>query len=289
MKNKKIIALLAGIFVIGVSCFLILMTTILVPGMQWATPALAEVTPGTAKILPTIPPAIPAKVSAKAESGAVKAEWKAPDQEAAKERAKEVVPFVETVIDECLLCRQQKLRDMGLSTKDIPDTYFLLDSPIIKKQEDHYGPVRFMHAKHAAEAKDCAVCHHSRPTDPDALETTRCSACHQESFKTDHPERLGLKAAYHMQCMECHQDQNNGPVDCIGCHTKNTPDHKELVKLPDNPAPEQVTDECLRCHKEAGEDMLTTAHWLWKGHSPYTLHNRKSVELGKAYKTFNNY
>lgn len=176
-----------------------------------------------------------------------------------------------------------------MSTKDIPDTYFLLDSPIIKKQEDHYAPVRFMHAKHAAAAKDCAVCHHYRPTDPDALETTRCSACHQESFKKDHPDRIGLKAAYHIQCMECHQDMNKGPVDCIGCHAKNVPDHKELVKLPENPAPEQVTTECLRCHKATGEDMLTTAHWLWKGPSPNTMEHRKDIQHGKGYTTFNNY
>jgi hypothetical protein len=276
MKNKKIIALLAGLSTAGISAFIISMSA-----LDWPGIARAEVTPGTV--------AIPAVIQPNVDKGSVKIDWTAPDQEAAKERAKEVVPFVETFIDECLLCRQQKLREQGLSTKDIPNTYFLLDSPIIEAQEDHYGPVRFMHAKHAAEAKDCAVCHHYRPTDPEALETTRCSACHQESFKKDHPERIGLKAAYHLQCMECHNEQNKGPVDCIGCHAKYTPDHKELVKLPENPAPEQVTDECLRCHKEAGEDMLTTAHWLWKGHSPYTMEHRKNIDHGKATSAFNNY
>ena len=140
--------------------------------------------------------------------------WKAVDQEEAKQRAHEVVSFVETVVDECRLCRQQKLRDQGYGIKDITHNYFLLDSPMIKKQEDHYGPVRFMHSKHAARIKDCALCHHYRPTDPDALETTRCSACHQEPFRSDHPERIGLKAAFHLQCMGCHKDMDKGPVDC---------------------------------------------------------------------------
>ena len=80
--------------------------------------------------------------------------WSAPDQEAAKKRATEVMPFVEAVRDECRLCRQQRLRDQGLGVKDQSESYFLLDSPIIRKTEDHYGPVRFMHSKHAVAVKD---------------------------------------------------------------------------------------------------------------------------------------
>lgn len=90
--------------------------------------------------------------------------------------------------------------------KDITHSYFLLDSPIIKKTEDLYGPVRFKHRKHTAQLKDCALCHHRRPLDDKAKETTRCSACHQEAFRPDQPERLGLKAAFHQQCTGCHQD-----------------------------------------------------------------------------------
>jgi len=216
-------------------------------------------------------------------------EWIAIDQKKAMERSQEVIPFVGAVMDECQLCRQQRLRDMGLGIKDITDSYFLLDNPIIKKTEDHYGPVRFMHIKHASLVNDCALCHHYRPLDEKANETTRCSACHQEPFSKDHPERLGLKAAYHQQCMECHREMDKGPIDCIGCHQKNVPDHKQLVKLPDNPQPEQVTVECLRCHNNAGEDMLASAHWLWKGPSTFTLDQRKEVMHGKATTAMNNF
>lgn len=215
--------------------------------------------------------------------------WVAPDQKEAEKRAREVVPFVETVVDECLLCRQQKLRNMELGVDDMDHTYFYLNSPIIKKREDHYGGVRFMHAKHAADIKDCALCHHYRPTDPEANETVRCSACHQEAFKESHPERLGLKAAYHQRCMECHKDTGKGPVDCTGCHAKNVPDHEKLVELKADPKPWEVTGECLRCHDKAGEDMIKTAHWLWKGHSPYTLEHRKEVRHGKATTAVNNF
>jgi hypothetical protein len=238
--------------------------------LMWAAQALAAETPDTDEL--TLNP-----------------EWRAPDQEAARERAKEVVPFVEAVVDECQLCRQQRLRDVGLGVKDITHSYFLLDSPIIKQREDYYGPVRFMHTKHAAAIQDCAVCHHARPADKAAKETVRCSACHQESFRSDHPDRLGLKAAYHQQCIDCHRNEAKGPVDCVGCHPKNVPDHKELVKLPANPEPWDVTAECLRCHPGAGEDMLTTSHWLWKGHSAYTLDHQKKVMHGKGTTAINNF
>jgi hypothetical protein len=215
--------------------------------------------------------------------------WTAPDQDAAKKRAMEEVPFVEAVMDECRLCRQMRLRDMRLGVKDQSESYFLLDSPIIRKTEDHYGPVRFMHSKHAVVIKDCALCHHYRPLGETTSETVRCSACHQEPFQPDYPERLGLKAAYHQQCLGCHQEMNKGPVDCAGCHRKNGPDHKNHIQLAANPEPSQVTSECLRCHKAAGEDMLKTAHWLLKGPSPYTLGHPKEVHLGKATLATNNF
>jgi hypothetical protein len=246
--------------------------------------------------LVALPPGSPGSAAANAAAAQNKpapepetAAWTASDQEAALARAAETVPFVEAVMDECKLCRQMRLREMGLSTKDITHSYFVLNSPIINKVEDQYGPVRFMHSKHAARIQDCAMCHHYRPLDADAQETTRCSACHQDAFNPEHPERIGLKAAYHQQCMECHRDMNQGPVDCIGCHNKNVPDHKDKIQLAANPTPFQVTEECLRCHKAAGQDMLKTAHWLLKGPSPYTLGHRKEVEIGKSTIATNNF
>lgn len=253
---------------------LITLTGVFILLLQGLTPLAAETktqSPGSAK------------------KGAEEVKWVAPDQAAAAKRAKETVKFVDTVIDECLLCRQQKLRNKGLTASDIPHKYVLLNSPYINQMENQYGPVRFMHAKHANMIKDCAVCHHYRPAQPEASETTKCSACHQKPFNPEHPERVGLKAAYHMNCIQCHQRMNQGPTDCTGCHLKNVPDHKELVKLSASPEPTEVTRECLRCHKQAGEDMLTSVHWLWKGHSPYTMEHRKEVQHGKATTTINNF
>jgi len=215
--------------------------------------------------------------------------WKAPDQERAEERAKEIVPFVKEYLNEEKIERQTRLINSGISINNIEEHYYLLDSPVIKKLEDNYGPVRFAHKRHAALVNDCSKCHHYRPKDAAMPETTRCSACHQNSFNEENPERLGLKAAFHQQCMECHKQEAKGPVTCTGCHLKNVPDHKELVKLPDNPDPFQVTAECLRCHDNSGEEMLKTSHWLWKGPSPYTAGHRKDIQHGKGTTALNNY
>lgn len=216
--------------------------------------------------------------------------WSPEDQVKAEEEAKKAYPFVKDVLMEDLPLRQQRLRKLGLGAKDVKRSYMLLDSPYVDTFERKYEPVRFMHAKHAAALDgDCAVCHHYRPADEKSPETVACRACHQDNRQENGKERIGLKAAYHMQCMNCHEKMKKGPVSCEGCHAKRPVDHKELVKLPENPTPQQVTRECLRCHEQAGEDMLTTAHWLWRGPSPYTVEHRKSVMAGKGTTTLNNF
>jgi len=215
--------------------------------------------------------------------------WVAPNQSEAVEFANEEVPFVIEVLDECPGVRREKLIRMGIGIQDLLHTYFWLDSPIIKKKEDGYEPVRFMHGTHAALIKDCSECHHARPADPAASETVRCVACHEEPFKKDLPDRLGLKAAYHGKCAGCHEKEKKGPVSCTGCHLPRVPEHKDQISLPDSPDPIEVTRECLSCHEQAGEDMLTSAHWLWRGPSPYTFKHRKDTILGKRYNTLNNF
>ena len=222
--------------------------------------------------------------------------WTAPGQEQARLRAQETVPMVDKVLEEGSIRRSQRLHATQLSIKDAKTTYFLLDSPIIKAQEDHYGSVRFNHGQHAASSSDCSICHHLRPADNSNYigngnhpETVRCSACHQQAFHPDYPERLGLKAAYHQSCTPCHQQQNKGPITCNGCHLNKVPEHKDLVKLPENPDALQVTAECLRCHEDEANDMLHTAHWLWRGASSHTQDHSREIRHGKGTTALNNY
>lgn len=213
----------------------------------------------------------------------------APDQEQAQQRAHEPVAFVAEYQEEGPVARRMRLYDQGLTIHDIEHTYVLLDSPVIRAREDSYGPVRFSHGKHAALINDCSVCHHYRPADHTMAETVRCVACHQEPFDPAHPERIGLKAAYHLRCMTCHEQQHQGPVGCRDCHLPTVPDHAELVELADAPEPSTVTGECLRCHDAAGHDMLTSAHWLWRGPALYTAQHIQEIKPGKGTIGLNNY
>jgi octaheme c-type cytochrome (tetrathionate reductase family) len=214
--------------------------------------------------------------------------WEARQKRAAL-RSAEMVPLVKEVFKESPVQRRARLGDKLPTLQDMEYTYFLLNNPIIREEENLYGTVRFMHKKHAGLLKDCFVCHHHRPVDPKLAEITRCSACHQKSFNPELLGRIGLKGAHHRQCMGCHKKWNKGPVGCTECHPKNVPDHNELVKLSGKPGPTEVTKECLRCHDVQAEEMLTSTHWLWKGPSPFTEDYEKQVNLGKANKTVNNF
>jgi len=215
--------------------------------------------------------------------------WEPVDQVAALKRAREPVPPVESVLMESPVEKRLRLGDEAPDLEDLKHGYLVLDSPVIQEEEDRYHSVRFMHKKHAALLGDCTQCHHYRSKNMDEPETQRCAACHRKSFNPEMPERLGLKAAYHRQCMDCHKERNKGPVGCTECHVLKVPDHGKLVKLPPDPTPEQVTLECLRCHEEQGADMIESAHWQWKGPSPYTESHEKRIDMGKATNTVNNF
>lgn len=103
-----------------------------------------------------------------------------------------------------------------------------------------YEPVWFDHAMHA-DVAECSQCHHhttgQEPTDERCLKchaqsgetgSISCADCHTadrfspEDIKasrtrTYHIDKPGLKGAYHLNCIGCHQDQD-GPTGCTDCH-----------------------------------------------------------------------
>ena len=205
----------------------------------------------------------------------------------------------------------------------------ILNSPIINKFSDIYEPVRFMHSKHAGLFCDCTICHHRQPRDEDdeygepttmaqlrakGQKPVACAVCHAQPFKPGQLHVPGLKGAYHQLCMDCHKEADQtphmrgpaiysslargpevkpldtrAPTDCLACHAKKVPDHKILVKLPNNPTALDVTANCLSCHAEEGEAILSTAHWNWQGASPFTVGHENRVDLGKRHNTINNF
>lgn len=82
--------------------------------------------------------------------------------------------------------------------------------------ENRYDPVSFSHGMHTQMTENCASCHHHSPTG----QTPSCGECHGDPFDPENLNMPGLKGAYHLQCMTCHNDMGTGPTGCTECHAK---------------------------------------------------------------------
>ncbi len=105
-----------------------------------------------------------------------------------------------------------------------------------------YGGVHFDHAMHTGIAS-CEQCHHhttgAEVTNSNCIrchaktgeeDSVSCKDCHSsdrfskkdllklEDPKLYHIDKPGLKAAYHLNCVGCHQ-KAGGPTGCQDCHT----------------------------------------------------------------------
>jgi octaheme c-type cytochrome (tetrathionate reductase family) len=180
--------------------------------------------------------------------------------------------------------------------------FYLLNSAVLGAKSDDYEPVGFSHRIHDELVEgDCGVCHHRYSmaegdrvgvdirdlhAPMDIKMGGACASCHDDMAKNppqsctrchglpneaDSPARIGLKGAYHRQCIGCHERQlkpASAPTECASCHHPWTPDHSTLVAFTGKPSPQEVTRTCLGCHPRVGQDVLKTAHWNWKGYSP---------------------
>ena len=119
------------------------------------------------------------------------------------------------------------------------------DSVDIDSLSQLFDPVTFDHTMHVDIASSCATCHHQTTGDP--VEDPNCVRCHADSgpadsvacqdchsakrFEADylkklaedntiyHVDKVGLKAAYHLRCMSCHEEMG-APNGCQDCHTR---------------------------------------------------------------------
>lgn len=198
---------------------------------------------------------------------------------------------------------------------------YMLDNAVLNTATDFYEPVRFTHRTHDLVTNgNCGVCHHRFSIDDEDrtgmsvkefhqeldiriagapcaschdmedIYTQKCSTCHWLPGEPDDLNRLGLKGAYHQQCIGCHEGEPNAqkaPVDCLSCHHPYTPDHAELIELPADPDIHAVTANCLSCHDSVGRDVMNSAHWTWQGHSPAIVGHEHDVSLGRK-TVFNN-
>jgi octaheme c-type cytochrome (tetrathionate reductase family) len=200
-----------------------------------------------------------------------------------------------------------------------PESYsnlYFLSSPVLNAKTDYYEPVRFTHRTHDVNAdSDCSVCHHRYALGDDDrvgqdLKTMheemmevritgasclschedltekpqqKCSHCHIDSNEPDYPARIGLKGAYHRQCIGCHQNQPRtaqAPTDCVGCHHPLVPDHTKLIDAGLKLDRTTATAACLECHSDTGREILRTAHWTWQGRTPGISGREHSTTVG---------
>ena len=108
-----------------------------------------------------------------------------------------------------------------------------------------FDGVEFDHAMHTDLGEDCSACHHhttgtgttderciSCHADSEEVASVACRACHvTDRFSAEHINREaldlyqyhvdipGLKAAYHWNCVNCHEAMD-GPTGCQDCHTR---------------------------------------------------------------------
>jgi len=135
-----------------------------------------------------------------------------------------------------------------VAAADMPDQVSL--DTMVK----YFDGVEFDHAMHTDLGEDCSVCHHH--TTGTGTTDERCISCHAESeevanvscrschvtepFSADHInivssnvylfhiDKPGLKAAYHWNCVSCHE-QMDGPTGCQDCHAR-TPEGDALYR-----------------------------------------------------------
>jgi hypothetical protein len=108
---------------------------------------------------------------------------------------------------------------------------------------DIYGPVIFDHAMHM-ETASCATCHHHTAGMP--AEDEKCVQCHTDTCTSCevacidchsaypeytgkdkeaqqsnlyHSDTAGLKRAYHVVCVGCHQEMD-AVIGCEDCHSR---------------------------------------------------------------------
>lgn len=129
-----------------------------------------------------------------------------------------------------VMIAERPVAEKPFDLNDIPETV------VIGTIADEYEPSEFPHRKivkaifdgvsnnklatrfHLKEGTLCQGCHHNSPA---SLTPPKCGSCHDKPFDQARGDRPGLKAAFHLQCMGCHdrmQITKPANTDCAGCH-----------------------------------------------------------------------
>lgn len=142
----------------------------------------------------------------------------------------EATPQTEPKATAAMLLEGRKPGTGTFPDADVPETV------MIKTLSKQYESARLPHRKivqtlvkniegskmaaffHRDPGTVCQGCHHNSPP---SKKPPACASCHGQPFDSRNLFKPGLQAAYHLQCMECHEDMGlEKPVatNCTGCH-----------------------------------------------------------------------
>jgi hypothetical protein len=88
---------------------------------------------------------------------------------------------------------------------------------------------------HARMQTICEGCHHQSRAEAEAKKNTPplCRNCHSKSFDPLHPDRPRLLAAYHRQCIGCHEKMKlEKPKQCKECHEEQAVRPVDIISKP---------------------------------------------------------
>ena len=114
----------------------------------------------------------------------------------------------------CLVkCPREKMMTVHISPDKSPR---VIKMDKLKAQQDLYEPVMFSHRAHAEMSEmagGCEMCHHYNPPG----NVVACDYCHDPNRQRSDISKPDLKAAYHRECISCHEEWNKD-VKCESCH-----------------------------------------------------------------------
>ena len=131
-----------------------------------------------------------------------------------------------------ILLAQRQTAQATVNVDQIPEKV------TIKTLSDSYEPASLPHRKivlklaegvqnskmaayfHTTPTTLCQGCHHNSPA---TVKPPQCGSCHGRSSDALNPTRPGLMAAYHQECMQCHDKmglEKPASRECTACHAK---------------------------------------------------------------------
>jgi len=107
--------------------------------------------------------------------------------------------------------------------KRLSNTYEAVDMPhrkIVKALVENIAENDIARYFHMEQGTVCQGCHHNSPV---SKKPPRCGSCHGKPFDEKDIFKPGLMAAYHRQCLQCHDTMGIAKPDsrdCTACHIK---------------------------------------------------------------------